>query len=37
VGGAIGTGVAVLALAAHALHIEEFRLAARRVLSRLRG
>ena len=36
VGGAITVAIGVLAVSAHALHIEEFRLAARRVLSRVR-
>jgi hypothetical protein len=37
VGGAIGAGIGTLALEAWALHIEEFRQAMRRVLSRLAG
>jgi len=36
VSGAIGTGIAVLAMAAHFLHIDEFRVAMRRLLARLK-
>jgi putative peptidoglycan lipid II flippase len=37
VGGGIGTGLVVLAVVAHLMHIEEFRQASDRILKRVRG